>query len=63
LIITDSRRAAVRTELCLEPLEFDSLTVGADTTVTFSLRELRALLQFAEATNLPVSAHFEVAGR
>lgn len=54
---------AVRTELALEPSEFDSLHVGVDTTITFSLKELRALLTFAEFFNLAVSGHFDTPGR
>lgn len=53
----------MRTELALEPSEFDSLHVGVDTTITFSLKELRALLTFAEFFNLAVSGHFDTPGR
>ncbi|KAF4529320.1 hypothetical protein B566_EDAN011414 [Ephemera danica] len=61
--LLDSRRAAVRTELTLEPLEFDVYVIDLETSVTFSLLELRALLMFAEATSLPVVAYFEGPGK
>jgi Rad9 len=54
---------AVRTELALEPSEFDALQIGIDTTITFSLKELRALLSFAEFFNIAVSGHFDTPGR
>ncbi|CAB3374318.1 Hypothetical predicted protein [Cloeon dipterum] len=49
----------VRTEFALESTEFDSLQIGVDATVTFNLKELRALLSFAEVCSLPVSGHFD----
>jgi hypothetical protein len=56
-------KKTVRTELYLEAGEFDHYIIGVDTSVTFSLREFRALLSFAEAVNLPVTASFETGGR
>lgn len=56
-------KKTVRTELCLESGEFDHYSIGVDTSITFCLREFRALLLFAEAFNLPVAANFEVGGR
>ncbi|KAK3582960.1 hypothetical protein CHS0354_019970 [Potamilus streckersoni] len=53
----------VHTELRLEPEEFDNIQVGVDSEVTFCLKEMRAILAFAEATNLPISLKFETAGR
>jgi len=56
-------RKTVRTELCLEPGEFDLYNIGVGTSITFCLREFRALLSFAEAVNLPVTANFDTGGR
>ncbi|XP_041348461.1 cell cycle checkpoint control protein RAD9A-like isoform X2 [Gigantopelta aegis] len=53
----------VHTEMTLVPEEFDNYRVGVDTDITFCLKELRAILAFAETTNLPLSMHFETAGR
>lgn len=63
LILTDAMKNAVRTELTLEPSEFDSFHIGVETTITFSLKELRALLSFAEFFNIAVSGHFDTPGR
>jgi cell cycle checkpoint control protein RAD9A len=56
-------RKTVRTELCLESGEFDHYSIGVGTSITFCLREFRALLLFAEAVNLPVTANFDTGGR
>lgn len=53
----------LRTELTLSPDEFDQYQVGVDTDITFCLKELRAVLAFADITNLPVTLQFESAGR
>lgn len=53
----------IRTQISLKPSEFDSYTVGTETTITFTLKEFRALLAFAEALNLPLQLHFETTGR
>ncbi|KAJ8713027.1 hypothetical protein PYW08_008331 [Mythimna loreyi] len=53
----------IRTQISLKPAEFDSYLIGTDTTITFSLKEFRALLTFSEALNLPLQLHFETTGR
>ncbi|XP_052797661.1 cell cycle checkpoint control protein RAD9B-like isoform X2 [Mya arenaria] len=53
----------MHTNLSLEPDEFDNCQVGVDTEVTFCLKELRAILGFAEVTTLPLTINFETAGR
>lgn len=53
----------IRTQISLKPAEFDSYIIGSETTITFTLKEFRALLAFAEALNLPLQLHFEITGR
>lgn len=53
----------VHTELTLESDEFDEYEVQQETEVTFCLKELRALLNFAEGTNVPVNIYCQGAGR
>ncbi|KAG6461452.1 hypothetical protein O3G_MSEX012638 [Manduca sexta] len=53
----------IRTQISLKPSEFDGYAIEAETTITFTLKEFRALLAFAEALNLPLQLHFETTGR
>lgn len=52
-----------RTQLALGVGEFERYTVGNQTVITFCLKEFRALLTFSESVGVPVTAHFETAGR
>ncbi|XP_072934529.1 cell cycle checkpoint control protein RAD9A [Epargyreus clarus] len=52
-----------RTKITIKAVEFDSYIIGSETIVTFTLKEFRALLAYAEALNLPVQVHFETTGR
>jgi cell cycle checkpoint control protein RAD9A len=53
----------IRTQINLKSTEFDSYIIGEETTITFTLKEFKALLVFAEALNLPLQIHFETTGR
>ncbi|CAG5118917.1 unnamed protein product [Candidula unifasciata] len=53
----------IHTELTLSPEEFEQYQAGVDADVTFCLRELRAVLAFADITSLPLTLQFETAGR
>uniref|UniRef100_A0A0B6ZL02 Cell cycle checkpoint control protein RAD9A n=1 Tax=Arion vulgaris TaxID=1028688 RepID=A0A0B6ZL02_9EUPU len=53
----------VHTELTLSPEEFEQYQAGVDADITFCLKELRAILAFADIAGLPVTLHFESAGR
>ncbi|XP_074642770.1 cell cycle checkpoint control protein RAD9A-like isoform X3 [Tubulanus polymorphus] len=53
----------IHTEMNLVPEEFESFQVGLDTSITYCLKEFRAILSFSEIGNLPLSLHFEAAGR
>eukprot|EP00106_Octopus_bimaculoides_P010445 XP_014777887.1 PREDICTED: cell cycle checkpoint control protein RAD9A-like [Octopus bimaculoides] len=53
----------MRTELNLLPDEFDECKIANNTNITFCLKELRAILLFAEATSLPVKLYFDTYGK
>ncbi|XP_063395838.1 cell cycle checkpoint control protein RAD9A-like [Mytilus trossulus] len=53
----------VHTVVHLAPEEFDNCQVGVDTDITFCLKELRAILGFADILSMPLNIHFESAGR
>lgn len=53
----------IRTQINIKAEEFDSYTVGEETTVTFTMKEFKALLTFAEALSLPIQIQFETTGK
>lgn len=52
----------MRTELSYHQTEFENYIVGNPTDVTFCLKELRAVVMFAEPANLPVLISFTAPG-
>lgn len=55
--------AVVRTEMTLDPDEFDKYAVDLETSVTFCMKELRAFLSFSDVFNYPVSILFDSPGK
>ncbi|XP_038217384.1 cell cycle checkpoint control protein RAD9A [Zerene cesonia] len=53
----------IRTQINVKSQEFESYVIGSDTTITFTMKEFKALLSFAEALTLPIQLHFEVTGK
>lgn len=53
----------MRTELSYHQSEFENYVVRNPTNVTFCLKELRAVIMFAEPANLPVLISFSEPGR
>ncbi|NXJ58305.1 RAD9A protein, partial [Spizaetus tyrannus] len=51
------------TELWLAEDEFQTAAVAPGSRITFCLKEFRGLLTFAEASNLPLTIHYDVPGR
>ncbi|ELT91717.1 hypothetical protein CAPTEDRAFT_148357 [Capitella teleta] len=56
-------KKVVHTVLDLVPEEFDLFQIDAPADITFCLKELRAVLTFSEAANMPVTMRFDVSGR
>ncbi|KAI4495642.1 hypothetical protein M0802_008477 [Mischocyttarus mexicanus] len=52
-----------RTQLVLFRSEFDKYSVNTETVITFCMKELRAILNFAESVKLPINIYLETAGR
>ncbi|KAG5326272.1 RAD9A protein, partial [Pseudoatta argentina] len=53
----------IRTQLAFGIGEFDRYTIGNETSVTFCLKEVKALLVFSESVGVPITASFGIAGR
>lgn len=58
----DASRAPL-TEVRLLPDEFDVYQIGVDSSLTYCLKELRAILLFTDAINHSLSMRFEAAGK
>lgn len=50
-------------ESIFRPEEFENYKIAEEATITFCMRELRAILNFAESMNISVSANFEGPGK
>ncbi|XP_075067617.1 cell cycle checkpoint control protein RAD9B [Mixophyes fleayi] len=53
----------MHTEIHLSPDEFDYFQIGVDSEVTFSLKEVRGLLSFAETTSALITINFSKSGQ
>ncbi|KAL9911719.1 cell cycle checkpoint control protein Rad9 [Glossina fuscipes fuscipes] len=52
----------MRSQLKLSPVEFENYNIAQETAITFSLKEFRSFLSFAESLGENISLHFESAG-
>merc|ERR1719414_2595029 len=52
----------VHTQLTMQPGEFEDFNISIDCNLTYCLKELRSLISFADALNLPVKATFNEGG-
>ncbi|KYN42615.1 Cell cycle checkpoint control protein RAD9A [Trachymyrmex septentrionalis] len=52
-----------RTQLAFGIGEFDRYTIGNETSITFCVKEFKALLVFSESVGVPITASFGTAGR
>ncbi|XP_076161654.1 cell cycle checkpoint control protein Rad9 isoform X2 [Ptiloglossa arizonensis] len=60
---TSGLSSTTRTQLALAKGEFDQYNIGGDTSITFCMKEFKAILNFAETAGVPISIHFVEAGR
>eukprot|EP00128_Syssomonas_multiformis_P017825 Colp12_sorted_trinity150504_noHs@36439 len=64
--IDDLRRElgkGLRTELCIDPDEFEQLSIVHASDVTFCLKEFKAILQFCDSMGLLLNINFEQPGQ
>ncbi|XP_034945317.1 cell cycle checkpoint control protein RAD9A [Chelonus insularis] len=54
---------STRTQLAPAIGEFDTYIIGQNACITFCMKEVRAILLFAEIVSLPIHMFFEIAGR
>lgn len=59
----NTRMSHVRSQLSLNPGEFDLYKIGEDASITFSLRPFRAAVNFADYFRLEATINFQAAGR
>ncbi|XP_076805963.1 cell cycle checkpoint control protein RAD9A-like [Clavelina lepadiformis] len=59
----DEASLTMRTEMSLNPEEFADFQIGVDTDVTFSLKDLRAILAFCDVACIPIQLFFEGGGK
>ena len=53
----------IKTKMAIVAEEFDKYQIGVDTEVTFCLKELKAIVTFADTIGLNLDIHFESAGK
>ena len=52
----------VHTQLTMQPTEFEDFKIVKECNVTYCLKELRSLISFADALNLPMKGSFKEGG-
>ncbi|TPX44527.1 hypothetical protein SeMB42_g01748 [Synchytrium endobioticum] len=59
---TDDAPRRLQTELNIDPDDFDTYEIQNEAEVTFGLKELKAIISFAEGADEALSAHFDQKG-
>lgn len=63
IFVLVENQKVVRTNFCLHRSDFETYNVNLPSSITFALRELRAVCAFSESSNSVISMHFEVCGK
>ena len=61
--MTDDPGSEIHTELTMQPDQFEEFQIGQEDSITFCLKELRAIIGFADTFALPISASFDDGGK
>ena len=59
---SNGSKKMVHTQLTMQPTEFEDFKIAKECNVTYCLKELRSLISFADALNLPMKASFSEGG-
>ncbi|KAJ3339671.1 hypothetical protein HDU93_007897 [Gonapodya sp. JEL0774] len=60
---TDVLKRSLQTELSIDPTDFDAFLISFDVNLTVKLKELKAILSFADSMSQGVTAYFEHSGQ
>ncbi|KXS22092.1 hypothetical protein M427DRAFT_164165 [Gonapodya prolifera JEL478] len=60
---SDLTKRSLQTELSIDPTDFESFTIALDANLTVKLKELKAVLAFADNMNQGVTAFFDHSGQ
>ena len=58
----NGRTKIVHTQLTMQPTEFEDFSISQECNVTYCLKELRAIISFADSMSLPLKASFNDGG-
>ncbi|PRP73962.1 RAD9 like protein [Planoprotostelium fungivorum] len=61
--VTQQKTRELKTKLTLDVADFEGFHVGLDTSITFCMKEFKAMLAFGDAAGQPLKMSFERGGR
>ena len=59
---SNAPKKMVHTQLTMQPTEFEEFRITKECNLTYCLKELRSIISFADAMNLPLKASFNDGG-